>query len=152
MRYDTRLALSLLRVNGWYPFLREMAVWGWALGRLQADINTFRGGDAVDGGRREGDVGDVDVDTMRNYAVGNAYSQNTEPTEDTITLLTAPNGEIDDGVLPAEWLRELCVGALSPSNDAALATRAVLNAVCHLAGRQTLEEPFYTFDGVRVMK
>ena len=44
------------------------------------------------------------------------------------------------------------VASSSPSNDAASATRAVLNAVCHLAGRQTLEEPFYTFDGVRVME
>ena len=68
-------------------------------------------------------MGDVDVDTMRNYAVGNAYSQNTEPTEDTMTLSAIPNGEIDDGVLPTEWLRELCVGALTNAGcDAACYT------------------------------
>jgi len=31
-------------------------------------------------------------------------------------------------------------------------TQSILNAACHLAGRQTLEEPYYAFDAGRVMR
>ena len=135
LRYNTRLALSLFCVNGQYPLLRERVVREWALERLQVDIDGFHDGDAegggrlgggvngyaIDGEREGGDSGvmDVDMDTMRNYARGGrtAYDRGTERVEDTRIVRTASHDDSDeDGgveVLPTEWLREICVGALT---------------------------------------
>ncbi|GFH51512.1 hypothetical protein CTEN210_07988 [Chaetoceros tenuissimus] len=176
----TKLSLSILHVQGRYPFLREKDVRDWAVKILHS---------VTDMGERdnknEEDLKSVPTEWLREICTGvlsNAgcdlsqtilftpallvdgicvsektntfvYQQLKEEEEDLYDYLTAAPGcgGIDfDLIIPSFLILE-DRNAHWISNEK-VPTQAILNIVCDLAGRHSTEEPKFPFDSKSVMK
>lgn len=176
----TKLSLSILHVQGRYPFLREKDVRDWAIKILHSVTDMGERDD-----KNEEDLKSVPTEWLREVCTGvlsnagcdlsqtilftpallvdgicvsektNAfvYQQLKEEEEDLYDYLTAAPGcgGIDFDIIIPSFLILEDRNAHWISNEK-VPTQAILNVVCVLAGRHSTEEPKFPFDSKSVMK
>ena len=172
----TQLAVSMISIQGKYPLLREAEVRSWALelisGEVFATIATSEEAPPT--------LSYEWLEKVCSACLSNAgcdVEKLLSPKPSISDLNEIMNTE-DDGILLYQGQIEYIKCALAPSprsggldfdiiiptllllekksvrwnNRSSLPTQSLLNVVCDLAGRQTVEEPFFAFAGGAVMK
>jgi len=170
LQLDTRLALSLLSVRGKYPLLREREVREWALSELQLNIHAERNSSPKKEGTLPSEwLQEVCVGSLTNAGCNlsrtNLQSRSqTENHTDQVFIDLKEEEELMYKMIPIPGSGGIDFDLLIPSLlllqkkevlwmiDTPICTKAILNVVCNMAGRQAAEEPYYAFDGVKVMK
>ena len=166
---DTRFELSLLQIRGKFPLFHETEVRQWALGLLHRAtglIETFN---------TETDVPIIWLQKLCLACLCNAecdfslleLNSSVEEKKDwteedlfleleneeifTSTFITSAESSIDfDLLIPSLLL--LQKKKLNWNDDAMVSTQSILNIVCCMAGKPTLDEFIFVFDSASVMK
>uniref|UniRef100_A0A7S4HS27 Uncharacterized protein n=1 Tax=Odontella aurita TaxID=265563 RepID=A0A7S4HS27_9STRA len=169
---DTQLSLSMISIQGKYPLLREAEVRAWALEEISSSVETMSMPRDEEPVLSSGWLKELCTACLSNAgcAFGHLSSLRSIPygseedCEDGIGCRKEEMKFIRDALSPSPGTGGLDFDLLLPSllllqhrgvswrDGVSVSTQSLLNMVCDLAGRQTLEEPSFAFDGVAVMK